>query len=105
MRVLLTCARGGDAFSQKAGEIVEVGPAEGARMIAAGQALAIDPPVREEPFRQPVLETPQPPAEPDVELVISREMPPAEEPAAADEPPAKRGRKPRRAVKKKPEQR
>ena len=41
MQVKLTISRAGARVSQSAGEIVEVGEEEGARMIEAGQAEAV----------------------------------------------------------------
>lgn len=45
MRVLLTTARAGDRLSQPAGTIVEVGEAEGRRMLQAKQAERLEPEV------------------------------------------------------------
>lgn len=42
MKVKLTISRAGARLSQNSGDIVEVGDEEGRRMIAAGQATAIN---------------------------------------------------------------
>jgi hypothetical protein len=42
MKVQLTVSRAGARLSQSAGDIAEVGDEEGRRMIAAGQAIAIN---------------------------------------------------------------
>ena len=39
MQVKLTVARVGNSFAQRPGEIIDVSPDEGTRMIAAGQAV------------------------------------------------------------------
>ena len=41
MKVCLLVSRAGPTFSQKKGEIVNVSPDEGKRLIAAGQAQAV----------------------------------------------------------------
>lgn len=42
MKIKLTVSRAGARVSDNAGDVVEVGEAEGLRMIAAGQATAIN---------------------------------------------------------------
>ncbi|MFT6772464.1 MAG: hypothetical protein ACJA1L_000168 [Paracoccaceae bacterium] len=44
MRIKLLVARAGPTLSQNPGEEIEVGAAEAARMIAAGQAVALAAP-------------------------------------------------------------
>ena len=41
MKVLLSCARAGDRFSQPAGTIVEIEDAEARRVIASGQGQQV----------------------------------------------------------------
>lgn len=50
MKVKLTTSRAGLGFSQQAGEIIEVGEAEGASLIASSQAE----PVREQKIERAV---------------------------------------------------
>lgn len=45
MRLLLTTARAGDRLSQPAGTIIEIGDAEGRRLLAAKQAERVEPEV------------------------------------------------------------
>ncbi|MBN2024077.1 MAG: hypothetical protein JW809_14940 [Pirellulales bacterium] len=42
MRIRLRCARAGDGWSQKPGETIDVPTGEARRMVAAGQAVALE---------------------------------------------------------------
>ena len=54
MQVRLLVSRAGAAFAQNRGEVVEVSDAEGARMVAAGQAVAVDAGPRAAPVERAV---------------------------------------------------
>lgn len=55
MKVKLLVSRAGAGFAQSVGDEIEVGEAEGGRMIAAGQAV----PVRSEPVERAVVAAPE----------------------------------------------